>query len=85
MERKLYRADLAELIGVKVDTLNRYRLPPRDGTDIEAGKARPYWWLSTAERWIEERPGRGARTDLSNGYPPNGHGDHGGPPTDSGA
>lgn len=63
-ERKLYRADLAELAGVKVDTLNGYKLPPRDGTDIDAGKARPWWWESTAREWMANRPGRGARTDL---------------------
>lgn len=64
-EKKLYRADLAELIGVKVDSLNKLKLPERDGTDIESGKARPYWWLSTAQAWNARRPGRGARTDLN--------------------
>ncbi len=63
-ERKLYRADVAALIGVQVDTLNRYHLPVRDGTDIEAGKARPWWWQSTIVEWESQRPGRGARTDL---------------------
>lgn len=64
-DRKLYRADFAALLGVKVDSLNRYKLPPRDGTDIEGGKARPYWWQTTAQRWMADRPGRGARTDLT--------------------
>ena len=63
-KRKLYRADLAELIGVKVDSLNKLKLPERDGTDIEHGKARPYWLLNTAREWVANRPGRGARTDL---------------------
>jgi hypothetical protein len=63
-DRKLYRADVAALLGVQVDTLNRYRLPVRDGTDIEAGKARPYWWEATIAEWNAQRPGRGARTDL---------------------
>lgn len=63
-EKKLYRADLAELLGIKVDSLNRLKLPDRDGTDIERGKARPYWWLSTAKTWAANRPGQGARTDL---------------------
>jgi len=63
-ETKLYRADLADLIGVKVDSLNKLKLPDRDGTDIERGKARPYWLLSTAKEWAANRPGRGARTDL---------------------
>lgn len=64
-DRKLYRADFAALLGVQVDSLNRYKLPPRDGTDVEAGKARPYWWQATAEAWMATRPGRGARTDLN--------------------
>lgn len=64
MNRKLYRADLAAHIGVKINTLNRYKLPPRDGTDIEDGKARPYWYLTTIDAWEAARPGRGARTDL---------------------
>lgn len=63
-DRKLYRADVAALLGVQVDTLNRYRLPVRDGTDVEAGKARPYWWETTITEWNARRPGRGARTDL---------------------
>jgi hypothetical protein len=65
MPPKLYRADLAKLAGIKVDSLNRLDLPPRDGTDIQAGKARPYWWLSTAKAWLAARPGQGARTDLT--------------------
>jgi hypothetical protein len=63
-ERKLYRTDLAELAGIKVDSLNKLKLPERDGTDIAAGKARPWWKLSTARKWMASRPGRGARTDL---------------------
>ena len=63
-KRKLYRADLAELAGIKINSLNRLKLPERDGTDIDGGKARPYWFLSTAREWMASRPGRGARTDL---------------------
>lgn len=58
-ERKLYRADLAALLGIKVDSLNKLKLPERDGTDVERGKARPWWWLSTAQAWKANRPGRG--------------------------
>ncbi len=65
MPRKLYRADLAALAGIQIDSLNKLKLPERDGTDVERGKARPYWYLSTAKRWLAERPGRGARTDLA--------------------
>ena len=58
-ERKLYRADFADLLGVKTDTLNRYDIPPRDGTDMDRGHARPFWWLSTAKAYKKRRPGRG--------------------------
>lgn len=64
-ETKLYRTDLAELLGIKVDSLNKLKLPPRDGTDIERGKARPFWHIGTAKAWAAARPGRGARTDLA--------------------
>lgn len=57
---KLYREDFAERIGVKPDTLNRYKLPPRDGTDIEAGHARPFWYPDTVDEWQRSRPGRGS-------------------------
>lgn len=60
VEQKLYRIDFAGLLDVKTDTLNRYKLPPRDGTDIEGGHARPFWWLSTALKWKANRPGRGS-------------------------
>jgi len=59
--RKLYRVDLAELAGVAVNSLYRLGLPERDGTDIEAGKARPYWWPATAQRWLAGRRGKGWR------------------------
>lgn len=64
-ERKLYRADLAAMAGIRIDSLNKLKLPQRDGTDIERGKARPYWLESTAREWMANRPGRGARTDLT--------------------
>lgn len=64
VEEKLYREDLAALAGIKPDSLNRLKLPPRDGTDTTGGHARPWWYRSTAEEWIANRPGPGARTDL---------------------
>ena len=60
-ERKLYRADLAELAGVAVNSLDRIGMPERDGTEIDGAHARPWWWESTARRWLESRPGRGWR------------------------
>jgi hypothetical protein len=57
--RKLYRADVAELAGIKVRSLGRARLPDPDGYDMEAGHARPWWWESTAKQWYENRPGKG--------------------------
>ena len=43
MTDKLYRADVAEMLGVKINSLARLGLPERDGTDVERGKARPFW------------------------------------------
>ena len=62
---KLYLADAAEVIGVRVSTLHGYRsrgaarFPEPDGVDIEAGHARPWWSRSTLEGWLRQRPGRG--------------------------
>jgi hypothetical protein len=63
--RKLYLEDFAELLGVGVKTLTGYRsrgqarLPEPDGYDVEAGHARPYWRLRTAQEYRAARPGRG--------------------------
>ncbi len=59
--RKLYRADIAEMAGIAIRSLGRANLPKPDGHDIEAGHARPYWWLNTAERWLAARPGKAWR------------------------
>jgi len=59
MQRKMYRADIAAMLGIKVRSLGRAKLPPPDGVDTEAGHARPWWWESTAEAWKKSRPGRG--------------------------
>lgn len=60
-ERKLYRADLAALAGIKTDSLNKVKKPPPDGYDNEDGHARPYWFEPTATAWAEARPGKGWR------------------------
>jgi hypothetical protein len=59
--RKMYRADLAELAGISVRSLGRAKLPEPDGVVTEAGHARPWWWESTAQAWLEARPGKGWR------------------------
>jgi hypothetical protein len=59
--RKLYRADLAALAGIKVDSLQRANPPAPDGRDIDGSHARPWWWESTAKRWLAARPGKGWR------------------------
>ncbi|MGW5514233.1 XRE family transcriptional regulator [Nocardia africana] len=51
----LSRAGVAERIGVKYDTLNRYKLPPHDA---EVGD-RKGWLPQTIDEWNERRPGRG--------------------------
>jgi len=37
--------------------------PPPDGYEELSG--RPWWYASTIDRWNANRPGHGARTDLS--------------------
>lgn len=56
--RYLSRPEVAARIGVKPDTMNRYKLPPADG---QIG-ARMFGWLpETVDAWNAERPGRGWR------------------------
>jgi hypothetical protein len=62
--RKLYRADLAELAGIKPNSLDRANPPAPDGTDIEGGHARPFWWAETGDAWLAQRPGKGWRRGL---------------------
>lgn len=59
--KKLYRADIAEMAGIAIGSLGRANLPPSDGTDIDGGHARPYWWKKTADTWLANRPGKGWR------------------------
>lgn len=55
MIRYLSRAELAERIGVKPDTLSRYKLPEPDAM---IGNTRG-WTEATVEAWSAQRPGRG--------------------------
>ncbi|RRD59269.1 XRE family transcriptional regulator [Leucobacter sp. OH1287] len=55
MIRYLSRSEVAELLGVKPDTLNRYKLPEPDAM---IGRARG-WLPETIEEWDANRPGNG--------------------------
>lgn len=56
MERYLSRTELADRIGVKPDTLGRYKLPEPDAM---IGTTRG-WTVETIDAWNASRPGRGA-------------------------
>lgn len=57
----LSTTEVAARIGVQRGTLSRYKLPAPDAL---IGDVRG-WLSETIDRWHEQRPGRGARTDLS--------------------
>lgn len=57
----LSTTEVATRIGVQRGTLSRYKLPT---PDARIGDIRG-WLPGTIDRWNAERPGRGARTDLS--------------------
>ena len=60
--RFLSRAQLAERIGVKPDTLNRYKLPEPDAVIGEGTAAERHGWTeATIDAWNASRPGRGRR------------------------
>jgi hypothetical protein len=54
MTRYLSRAEVAERIGVKPDTLGRYRLP---APDAMIGSVRG-WLPKTIDDWHQNRPGK---------------------------
>lgn len=56
MQTYLSRSELAERIGVKPDTLGRYKLPEPDAM---IGAVRG-WLPETIDAWNEARPGRGS-------------------------
>lgn len=56
--RYLSRPEVAERIGVKADTVNRYKLPP---ADAQIGARMLGWLPETIDTWDAERPGRGWR------------------------
>lgn len=57
----LSRTQVAERIGVTPGALSRYKLPP---ADVMIGDVRG-WLPETIDAWQAQRPGQGARTDLS--------------------
>jgi hypothetical protein len=83
--RKLYLDGVAELTGLGESTLRGYRargarrtaeqvaarpgMPEPDGTDVEAGHARPWWWESTIKAWMATRPGKDWRRGQKGAWP----------------
>lgn len=58
----LSRSEFAERIGVKMDTLSRYKLPDPDVVIGASGKRATAGWLTeTVDAWNAARPGRGGR------------------------
>jgi predicted DNA-binding transcriptional regulator AlpA len=53
--RYLSRPQIAERIGVKRDTMNKYQLPPPDARIGDL----PGWLPKTIDAWQATRPGRG--------------------------
>ncbi|MFT4288184.1 helix-turn-helix transcriptional regulator [Nocardioides sp.] len=54
-KRYLSRPEVAERIGVKPDTLNRYKLPE---PDAQIGARLVGWLPETIDRWNRSRPSR---------------------------
>lgn len=59
MHTYLDRVGVAERIGVKPDSLSRYRLPAPDAIVGSGPKARKGWLPRTIDEWNAARPGRG--------------------------
>lgn len=55
--RFLSRPEVAERIGVKADSLNRYRLPP---ADAQIGARQIGWTEATIDAWHAARPSQQA-------------------------
>ncbi|RCV51875.1 transcriptional regulator [Marinitenerispora sediminis] len=62
-DERLTADQAASLAGVRRDTWHSYvsrgQAPEPDG---RVGRT-PWWWRSTVERYLDSRPGQGARTD----------------------
>lgn len=61
MDGYLTNADLAELLGIKLGSVHRYRvrgdIPPPD----EYVGRTPLWKQKTIDEWLKNRPGHGWR------------------------
>lgn len=57
--RYLSRPEVAARIGVKPDTLNRYRLPP---PDAQIGSRLIGWLPTTIDAWHAKRPSQRRKT-----------------------
>jgi hypothetical protein len=53
----LGRHQVANMLGVKPDTLGRYKLPPPDAVIGEGPKQRRGWLPGTIRKWNADRPG----------------------------
>ena len=58
--RYLSRPEVAERIGVKKDTLNRYKLPE---PDAQIGARQVGWLPETIDKWNAARPGSPGRPE----------------------
>lgn len=45
--------------------VSRGYAPAPHRREIQGGYARPVWWRSALDEWRANRPGQGARTDLT--------------------
>jgi predicted DNA-binding transcriptional regulator AlpA len=55
MKRYLSRPEVADRLGVKKDTLNRYKLP---APDAQIGTRQVGWLPATIDAWNASRPSR---------------------------
>ena len=62
--RYLSRPEVAKRIGVKTDTLNRYKLPD---PDAQIGVRQVGWLPATIDAWNASRPGRGNHGEPEDG------------------
>lgn len=68
MKELIGNEEAAKYVGVSVNTWRPYvargTAPTPDRREIQGGHAVPVWRKTTLDRWMRNRPGPGARTDL---------------------